>query len=93
MTGVGNLSDEDLEARAVALELDMEAFRSCVQSGRHEEAVQAGLRDGAAAGVSGTPAFFINGRHLSGALPYETFKKILDEEIARSAEAPESPSR
>jgi hypothetical protein len=33
--------------------------------------------------VTGTPAFFINGRRLSGALPYEEFKRVIDEELAR----------
>jgi protein-disulfide isomerase len=34
-------------------------------------------------GVTGTPAFFINGRPLSGAQPFEAFKAIIDEELAR----------
>jgi protein-disulfide isomerase len=34
-------------------------------------------------GVSGTPAFFINGRRLSGAVPYEEFKKIIDQELSK----------
>ena len=32
-------------------------------------------------GVSGTPSFFINGRFLSGAQPYESFKRMIDEEL------------
>ena len=35
------------------------------------------------AGVNGTPAFFINGRMISGAQPFEAFKKIIDEELSR----------
>jgi len=35
------------------------------------------------AGVTGTPAFYINGRMISGAQPFEAFKKIIDEELAR----------
>jgi protein-disulfide isomerase len=35
------------------------------------------------AGVSGTPAFFINGRLLSGAQPLEAFKAVIDEELDR----------
>lgn len=34
-------------------------------------------------GVNGTPAFFINGRSLGGAQPFEEFKKIIDEELAK----------
>ena len=36
---------------------------------------------GQAAGVTGTPAFFINGRFLNGAQPFEAFKKLIDEEL------------
>jgi protein-disulfide isomerase len=39
------------------------------------------MRAGEEAGVNGTPAFFINGRSLSGAQPYEAFKRIIDEEL------------
>jgi protein-disulfide isomerase len=39
------------------------------------------MKDGDEAGVNGTPAFFINGRMLSGAQPFETFKRIIDEEL------------
>jgi protein-disulfide isomerase len=31
--------------------------------------------------VTGTPAFFVNGRFLSGAQPYESFKRLIDEEL------------
>ncbi|HLG20624.1 MAG TPA: thioredoxin domain-containing protein, partial [Bdellovibrionota bacterium] len=45
--------------------------------------VEHDIEDGANAGVSGTPAFFINGVLLSGAVPFENFKDIIDEEVAR----------
>ena len=38
--------------------------------------------EGARHGVNGTPGFFINGRPLSGAVPYETFVRLIDEELA-----------
>ena len=34
-------------------------------------------------GVNGTPAFFINGRKIAGAFPFETFKKIIDQELTK----------
>ena len=34
-------------------------------------------------GADGTPATFINGRFLSGAQPYEAFKRLVDEELAK----------
>ena len=39
---------------------------------------------GQQAGVTGTPAFFINGRFLNGAAPFEKFKVIIDDELSRS---------
>ncbi len=35
-------------------------------------------------GVTGTPAFFINGRFLSGAQPFSSFKRVIDEELAKN---------
>jgi protein-disulfide isomerase len=37
------------------------------------------------AGVSGTPAFFINGRVLTGAQPFDAFKRVIDDELARKS--------
>jgi predicted DsbA family dithiol-disulfide isomerase len=45
--------------------------------------VDADAREAAGMGVTGTPGFFVNGRFVSGAKPYEEFKKIVDEELAR----------
>jgi len=39
-------------------------------------------REGSAIGVSGTPAFFVNGRFVNGAQPFEKFKQLIDEELA-----------
>jgi protein-disulfide isomerase len=39
---------------------------------------------GSKLGVSGTPATFVNGRKIGGAYPYETFKKIVDQELAKA---------
>jgi predicted DsbA family dithiol-disulfide isomerase len=53
-----------------------------VDSHKFKSEVDADVRDGEQAGVNGTPAFFINGRAISGAQPYDVFKKIIDEELA-----------
>ena len=44
--------------------------------------VQADFAAGQAAGVSGTPAFFINGRSLVGAQPFSAFQAAIDAELA-----------
>ena len=50
-------------------------------SGRHKPVVNQELRTGQSYGVTGTPAFFINGRFLNGAQPYDKFASIIDEEL------------
>jgi protein-disulfide isomerase len=68
---------------AQALGLDLSAFQSCLETRKYKDKVARNYADGAKAGVSGTPAFFINGRLLSGAQPLEAFKSMIDEELDR----------
>lgn len=69
---------------AEQLGLELESFKTCLSSGKYEEEVRKDLQDGLRAGVSGTPAFFINGIPLSGAQPFEAFKAIIDSELAEA---------
>lgn len=77
------LTDENLKQYAVDIGLDAEKFNACYESGKYRNEIQQMMSTGQAAGVTGTPAFFINGRFLSGAQPFDAFKKIIDEELAR----------
>lgn len=84
----GGLGDTDLARRAEALGLDLGAFSACLASDRYSAAIQTALIDGRAAGVSGTPTFFVNGRLLEGSQTYQTLRAVVDEELelaARSA--------
>ena len=76
------LGDSDLKASAAALGLDAGKFNACVDTHKYKARVEADMQAGNEAGVSGTPAFFINGRMLSGAQPFDEFKKVIDEELA-----------
>lgn len=78
------LNDETYKAVAGEVGLDMEKFEACQKDPATAAAVDKDTADGAAVGVRGTPAFFINGRMLSGAQPFEKFKEIIDEELAAS---------
>ncbi len=71
----------DFSKYAEELGLDMEQFNSCLASGKYVEEVKKDLQDGINAGVTGTPAFFINGIPVSGAQPFEVFKSIIDSEL------------
>jgi protein-disulfide isomerase len=73
----------DLKATAAELGLDPEVFGQCLDTGRHEASWRADQGQGTAYGVSGTPAFFINGRFLGGAQPYENFAEVVDDELQR----------
>jgi protein-disulfide isomerase len=66
---------------ATELGLDGAAFGACLDSRRHRPTVEADYHKGGEMGVNATPAFFINGRFLSGAQPFEAFKAIIDQEI------------
>jgi len=55
-----------------------------VWEGIDKGALQKDIDEGTRLGVTGTPAFFINGRPLTGAQPVEAFARIIDEELARA---------
>ena len=56
-------------------------YEKCVMSADTKKEVEGDISEGEKLGVNGTPAFFINGRLLSGALPFEEFQSIIDEEL------------
>ena len=71
-----------MKQHAVTAGLDAPRFNACVDGHKFKSQVDKDLAEGSAAGVSGTPAFFINGRALEGAQPFEAFKRVIDEELA-----------
>jgi len=81
----GQLQVPDLKAHAQTLGLDAPAFATCLDGGRHAGLVERDFQAGQEYGVSGTPAFFVNGRLISGAQPFEAFQQVIDDELARAA--------
>ncbi len=77
------LDRPNLEKYAQELGLNMSKFKADMDSGKFKSTVEAETKEGSTLGVTGTPAVFINGRKISGAYPFETFKKIADEELAK----------
>jgi protein-disulfide isomerase len=77
-------SPEQLKAYAEQVGLDVQAFERCLTSGKHAAAVQRNVDEGNRLGVGGTPAFFVNGRPLSGAQPVERFVRVIDDELRRA---------
>ncbi len=72
-----------LKETARKLGLDGARFDACLDSGKHAEKVRVDYELGGKMGVNSTPYIFINGRALVGAQPYEAFKQVIDEELAR----------
>jgi protein-disulfide isomerase len=81
------LEAADLKKNAAELGLDTAAFDQCLDSGRHAEGWRKDSADAERYGVSSTPAFFINGRLIVGAQPYEAFAQVIDDELARAGVA------
>jgi len=75
------LGAADLRQHAAAIGLDTAKFNACVDAHKYDGDVDTDVQAGTQAGVDGTPAFFINGRMVSGAQPYEVFKRLIDEEL------------
>ena len=76
------LALEDLRRYAVQVGLDVTKFDGCLAAGVHKATVQRDLDEGNRLGVTGTPAFFINGRTLTGAQPLEAFARLIEQELA-----------
>lgn len=80
-----NLREADFEKYALKVGLDMDQFKKDVADPAISATVDRHQAIATAVGATGTPAFFINGKALRGAVPPEAFKKIIDEELAESA--------
>jgi protein-disulfide isomerase len=77
-----NLDDAGLRALAKKLKLDLGRFKRDLSSPVLQKKVKSDVDQATALGSNGTPAFFINGRFLSGAQPMESFEKLIDHELA-----------
>ena len=76
------LSSQFYEQTARELRLDMKRWTRSVESHAAQAAITADMNAGNAVGANGTPTFFINGRKLVGAMPFESFKQVIDAELA-----------
>ncbi len=67
---------------AEALGLDVQAFRTCLESGQFTSEVQSDFLEGRNAAISGTPTFFIDGLPVVGAVPYDTLRQVIEAALA-----------
>jgi protein-disulfide isomerase len=78
------LSEANYEQWAKQIGLDLARWRKDKESPEVAAAIAADARYGTQVGADGTPAFFINGKLISGAVPFDTFKPVIDEQIQKA---------
>ena len=80
-TVTGKNVDEVFTDYAKDLKLDTKKFGACLKDGKYTERVTKDTSEAATLGVNATPGFFVNGKFVGGAYPYESFKEIIDKEL------------
>ncbi len=78
-----NLKLEAFRRHAEELGLDVDRFDRDFQDLNNKKVIDADLAEARSIQITGTPAFFINGRYLRGAQPFGGFAKIINSELAR----------
>jgi protein-disulfide isomerase len=76
------LAPTDLKATAKTLGMNSDKFDACFDSAKYDSQIKADQAAGEKVGVDGTPAFFIDGRPLTGAQPIPKFQDLIDDELA-----------
>lgn len=66
---------------ALEIGLDMNQFENCLSSGKYKDKIESDYQEGIRAGVKGTPASFVNGQLISGAVPYATLKAAVEKAL------------
>jgi len=77
----GSLEKESVIKLVEGRNLDMKKFKECSEDSAVMAEIQRDIADGQEVGVSGTPAFFINGIMVEGAQPIDAFVKVIEQEL------------
>jgi protein-disulfide isomerase len=87
MKGPDKLAQPELERLAGTLGLNLDKFKADMAGEKCKAEIGESMKILGAVGVSGTPAFFVNGRFLSGAQPIDKFKAVIEEELTKANQA------
>jgi protein-disulfide isomerase len=79
----GRLDVASLKQFAKEIGLDEKRFSQCLDTGETAQIVMEDMNESQRLGIRGTPTFFINGIPVRGALPFESFKQVIDQELQR----------
>jgi len=78
-----DLTVETMRKHAEALRLDLAKYDEAVKSERVQKRIAADQEEGRKVGVRGTPAFFVNGKYIAGAQPFDAFKREVDAALGK----------
>jgi len=81
----GRIDETSFPAIGEKLGLDGPALASCIAERRFKEYVEADAKAGQTAGVTGTPAYFVNGIPMKGARELDDLSRVIDGELSRVA--------
>ncbi|MCH7568004.1 MAG: DsbA family protein [Nanoarchaeota archaeon] len=76
-----SLSITKLKEWAEELDANTDQFDRCLDSGKMIPKIEKDFEEGQKYGVLGTPTFFINGKHIRGAQPFEIFQQLIEAEL------------
>jgi protein-disulfide isomerase len=82
-TNQPKIKGPDLTRYAEELGLDMKRFQDAIATEKFKTQIDADSKEADSLGVTGTPAFFVNGKFLSGAKPFEEFAKVINAELQK----------
>ncbi len=77
------MTRDDLLRHAKEIGLDVKRFEQALNAAQAKPAIDADMAEAKSLGATGTPAFFINGRFLSGAKPFNEFAQAINSELTR----------
>lgn len=86
--GPGGLGDAELRDHAEAVGAELEAYDACLEQGTQQAGIEADVDAARSAGITGTPAFVVNGVLVTGAQPFSVFEELIEEELAAARDAP-----
>lgn len=75
------VTTDDITGYAANIGLDMTSFNDCFSNKKDTKKIDDDMAEGQKVNTTSTPTFYINGQILVGALPYESFKTIIDQQL------------
>src|SRR3989338_9821678 len=79
--GTAQFGEAEIKQWAREIGVNITSFNTCLESGKYTQEVQEDFQDGLAAGVTGTPTFFVGGQKIVGALSYSVFLSAIEDSL------------